>query len=65
MDIVGSLGLFAWIHHKRNFRLFFSIEKFEENYKHEVDYLDCLNKDLEEKNAKLLSLTKGGNKNVR
>ena len=65
MDIVVCLGYFAWIHHKRKFRLFSSIEKFEENYKHEVDYLDCLNKDLEEKNAKLLSLTKGGNKNVR
>lgn len=65
MGIVGSLGFFAWIHHLRKFRLFSSIEKFEENYKHEVDNLDYLNKELKEKNAKLLSLTKGGNKNVR
>lgn len=65
MDIIGSFGLFAWIHHIRNFRLFSSIEKLKENYKHEDDYLDCLNKEFEEKNEKLLSLTKGGNKNVR
>ena len=65
MDIVGSLGFFAWLHHLRNFRLISSIEKFKENYKHEVDNLDYLNKELEEKSKKLLSLSKGGNKNVR
>lgn len=65
MGIVGSLGFFAWLHHLRNFRLISSIEKFKENYKHEVDNLDYLNKELEEKSEKLLSLSKGGNKNVR
>ncbi len=65
LDIGGSLGVFAAIHYLRKFRLCNSLNEIKEGYKPVVDYLDCLNKELEEKNEKLLSLSKGGNKNVR
>lgn len=65
LEIASCLGGFAFFHWKRNFRLFSSINRFKEKYKHEVDYLDYLNRELEEKNVKKLSLSKGGNKNVR
>lgn len=65
LEIAGCLAGFAGIHFKRDFRLFSSINRFKEKYKHEVDYLDYLNRELEEKNVKKLSLSKGGNGNVR